>query len=87
MESTLAPESAKPYTLVLASAVSKKGAQHMVDELKEDGFAQAKVMDDNGMTRVIYSAYPTEDDAYRAAKTLRQQHKDFHSAWVMEINI
>ena len=86
MENTLAPESAKPYTLVLASAVSKKGAQHMVDELKEDGFAQAKVMDDNGMTRVIYSAYPSEDDAYRAAKTLRQQHKDFHSAWVMEIN-
>ena len=85
-ESTLAPEPAKPYTLVLASAVSKKGAQHMVDELKEDGFAQAKVMDDNGMTRVIYSAYPSEDDAYRAAKTLRQQHQDFHSAWVMEIN-
>ena len=73
------------YTLVLASAVSQKGAQRLVDELKADGFAGAKVIDDNGMTRVIFSAYPTEDDAYRAARTLRQQHEDFHSAWVMEL--
>ena len=81
-------EAAKPaekYTLVLASAVSEKGANMLVDEMKEDGFTQAKVIDDNGMTRVIYSSYSTEKDAANAAKELRQQHKRFHSAWVMKM--
>ncbi|MBP5360690.1 MAG: SPOR domain-containing protein [Bacteroidaceae bacterium] len=72
------------YTLVLASKVSEKGARRLADELKESGFAEAQVIDDDGMTRVIYSSYPTDDEAYRAAKTLRSQHKGFRSAWVMK---
>ena len=75
------------YTLVLASAVSVKGATNLVSDMANDGYPEAKVMDDNGMTRVIYSTYPTKEAAYQAAKQLRQQHKRFQSAWVMELEL
>lgn len=71
------------YTLVVASAVSQKGAQALVEELIQDGFADAQIMTDNGMTRVIYSCYPTNEAANEAAKQMRQQHKRFQSVWVM----
>lgn len=74
------------YTLVLASKVSEKGANRLAQELKESGFGEAQVIDDDGMTRVIYSNYPTDDDAYKAAKELRTQHKSFRSAWVMKMD-
>ncbi|MBP5628354.1 MAG: SPOR domain-containing protein, partial [Bacteroidaceae bacterium] len=73
------------FTLVLASKVTAKGANHLVQELKESGFSEAQVIDDDGMTRVIYSTYPTDNDAYMAAKQLRTQHKSFRSAWVMQM--
>ena len=73
------------YTLVLASKVTEKGANRLVQELRENGFAEAQVIDDDGMTRVIYSTYPTDNDAYQAAKQLRTQHKSFRSAWVMQM--
>ena len=79
-------ETSKPlFTLVLASKVTAKGASHLVQELKESGFSEAQVIDDDGMTRVIYSTYPTDNDAYMAAKQLRTQHKSFRSAWVMQM--
>lgn len=74
------------YTLVLASKVSEKGANRLCQELKESGFGEAQVIDDDGMTRVIYSTYPTDNDAYKAAKELRTQHKSFRSAWVMKMD-
>ena len=73
-----------PYTLVLASAVSEKGAKGLVENLKDEGFTEAKVIDDDGMIRVIYSSYPSDDDAYSAIRQLRTQHKSFRSAWVMK---
>ena len=74
------------FTLVLASKVTAKGANLLVQELRDSGFDQAKVIDDDGMTRVIYSTYPTDNDAYQAAKQLRTQHKSFRSAWVMQMD-
>lgn len=71
------------YTLVLASAVSKKGAQSLIDELNEDGFSEARVVESGSMTRVVYSSYPTNEAAHEAQKELRQQHERFKSAWVM----
>ena len=75
----------RAYTLVLASKVTEKGANRLVQELKDNGFGEAQVIDDDGMTRVIYSTYPTDNDAYQAAKQLRTQHKSFRSAWVMQM--
>ena len=71
------------YTLVLASAVSKKGAQSLIDELNNDGFTDAQIIVNGKMTRVIYSSYPTNEAAHEAVKQLRPKHERFQSAWVM----
>ena len=82
--SILNSQSKKTYTLVLASQVTVKGAQTLAQRLHDDGYTEARVIDDDGMTRVIYSSYPSEEEAYKAARELRSQHKNFKSAWVME---
>lgn len=73
----------KPYTLVLASHVSRTGAQALVDRLKAAGFAHAKVDEGSSMRRVTYAAYTTKEEAQSALNELKQHTPLAEDAWVM----
>ena len=38
------------------------------------------------MTRVVYSSYNTENEAYNALRSLRHRQSAFDEAWVMYVS-
>lgn len=72
------------YTLVLASEVTLKGANGLVEEMSKAGYNGAQVYRDGKMIRVIYSSYSNNHAAYTALKKLSASSKYFQSAWVMK---
>lgn len=72
------------YTIVVASSVPRKGAMQLVEQLNQDGLANAEIIEMKRMVRVVYGHYTTAGDAQAALRTLRQG-VHFKEAWVMEI--
>ena len=81
-------EATKPatpcYTIVLASAITRKNADSFVEALQAKGYDQTFVHQKGRMTRVLYGHYDTEEAARQAARKLRDQ-ADFDDAWVMHL--
>ena len=75
----------RPYTIVLASKVSKKNAERFAQTLRAGGFAQAEAHTKGKTTRVIYGRYATEAEAYNALGKLND-HAAMKDGWVMKIN-
>ena len=73
-------DSASPYVIVLASAVSKKNAIAFAEKLQKQGY-NAKACEVGGMVRVIVPSYATQEDAYTAIRQFRTECSDFASAW------
>lgn len=76
----------KDYTIVLASYVPEKYAQVLIDDLAALGFKEAKFVNRGKASRVIYSAYATEKEAFNAILGLRKQNEAFKDAWPMKMN-
>lgn len=74
------------YAIVLASAISKKNAQHYVEELHKKGYANAQVFTRGRMTRVILTGYSTQGKAYSKMKQMSNEHAEFESAWVLHVD-
>lgn len=72
------------YTIVLASAISKKNASEYVNSLRDSGFEDATVHITRTMVRVIYGSYNTENQAYQELQKLNN-NKAFAQAWVMKL--
>lgn len=73
------------YTLVLASAVSKKNADAFVAKMRTAGYSETSVLEGSSMRRVIFSHYESESDARKALKDFRQRNEAFQDAWVMSV--
>ena len=73
------------YTIVMASYVTEKGANNLVDEMKQSGHKTIKVYEKNDVRRVIYGAYATEDKAKEALKGIQTETSSFGDAWIGEI--
>lgn len=84
-KSSAALQPAQEYTIVLASAITKKNALTYIDELQGRGFDEARFYEKNGMKRVIYSSYEKEDDARKALNELRAKSEMFSEAWILHI--
>ena len=84
-KSSVALQHKQEYTIVLASAITKKNASLYIDELRAEGFDKACFYEKNGMKRVIYSSYETEDEARNALNALRTKGKIFSDAWILHI--
>lgn len=82
---TTSPAMGKGFVIVLASKVSEKNAEMTVKLLKDKGLDQAHVIGSEKMRRVVYSNYPTEEEANNARKLLRTQHELFAQSWIMEL--
>ncbi|MGN1213360.1 MAG: SPOR domain-containing protein, partial [Bacteroidaceae bacterium] len=72
------------YTIVVASAISEKGANSIIQDLKDNNLNEAQFITNGKMNRVIYASYSSQQEAYSALKTLRSQNDRFSSAWVMK---
>ena len=87
VQPTAAPAApAEPaFCIVLASQVSKKGAENYVKQLHKDGYTEARVVvSKNKIRRVVYGSYSTEDDARSYIRTLRSKSRQFREAWVLK---
>lgn len=72
------------YTIVLASRVSIKNAQHYVDKLHQQGMAEASVCRHNGFTKVIYRKFASRAEANSALSQLKA-NSSFADSWITEI--
>ncbi len=75
----------KGFVIVLASKVSRKNAETTVKVLADKGLDKARIIGDEKMRRVVYSCYPTEEEARQAQKQLLEQDKIFAQTWIMEL--
>ena len=73
------------YTIVLASRVKRSNAENLVAELSRKGLPDGEVMVKGKMTRVVYSSYASESEAYNALHELRLRQSGFEEAWVMPV--
>ena len=72
------------YTIVLASRVSLKNAQHYVDKLHQQGMTEASVCRHNGLTIAIYRKFASRAEANSALSQLKAD-SSFADSWITEI--
>ena len=71
------------YTIVLASSIKMKNAEIFVEQLQKEGLTEAHVWERNKMLRVVYSQYPTEEEALQARRQLMAEHPCMENAWIL----
>ena len=85
VKQTAEPEVEKNFTLVLASFVTEKNSNILIANLAAQGLDEAKFIRKGKTTRVIYSAYATEQEAVNALLSLREKNEAFKDAWTMKM--
>ena len=73
------------FTIVLASKVSKAGAEEFVKELNKAGYDSAYVFEKGSMRKVVLGNFSSESEAARALSNYRKAYRWFAEAWVSEI--
>lgn len=76
---------AAKFCIVVASQVSKKGADEFVAKLQAQGYASARVYLYNKVRRVVIGSYQTEAQAYKALQDVHA-NQELAEAWVFEAN-
>lgn len=72
----------KGYCIVMASAITNKGAEHLINKLEKEGFHNAVKHMDNGMLRVVLIGY-TSEEAARAEMAIVRNTDDLYSgSWL-----
>ncbi len=86
-EKTSAETSAIPtaaYTIVLASAVSKRNAEEFASSLNAQGYNDVEIIETKSMRRVVYSHFENESEARTALNKIND--KDFaKEAWILKL--
>lgn len=75
----------KTFVIVLASKVSKSGAEDFVIRLKNAGYNDAKIYERGTMRKVVYGQYANEAAAMSSLRSLREKEAEFAEAWISEI--
>ena len=79
------PQPENRFTIVLATSVMKVNAMEFIEKLKRQGLDEAQFIETGRLNRIIYSSYPTANQAANALNDLRGASPDFAEAWVMEL--
>lgn len=75
-----------PFAIVVASCVTERNANAMIDNWKTKGLTSAVIYDKGKYLRVFYGTYESYESAHAALKNLRAEHPaEFAEAWVYEI--
>lgn len=78
---TTAPE-VKGYCIVMASAITNRGAEHLIAKLNKEGFNNAVKYQDKGMLRVLLTGYSDEASARAHATVVRATDKLYSGTWI-----
>ena len=72
----------KGYCVVMASAITNKGAELLIDKLNKEGFTNAVKYNDNGMLRVVLTGYSDEASARAEIAVVRATDKLYSGSWL-----
>ena len=72
------------YCIVLASQVTRSGAENFVKTLKAEGIDNAYTYTNNKVVRVVYGRYDTEQQAHKELRVVRG-NKHFEQAWIYKM--
>lgn len=75
---------APAYCIVLASQVTKSGAEDFIKQLKKEGLDKSFMYINNKVVRVVYGRYETEAEAYKDLRVVRG-NKHFEQAWIYKM--
>lgn len=78
---TIATDNENSYCIVLASHVTRLGANDYIKRLDADGIEGASVYEHNKIVRVVYGSYKSEEEAQKNLRKLRD-NEIFEQAWV-----
>lgn len=73
---------AKGYCVVMASAITHKGAEHLIEKLSKEGFNNAVKHVDKGMLRVVLTGYHNEEAARADLAIVRATDKLYSGSWI-----
>lgn len=73
------------YAIVLASKITRSGADEFVANLSKEGLREAAVYERGNMRRVVYGRYPSIEKANEALRKLRDKSEVFADAWAGEV--
>ncbi len=76
----------KPYHIIVASVGNSKKGKMAAEQLKNEGYEDAKVIIGDGKVRVGICSYATEKEAYSALQEFRKEDA-YKSAWVLKKKI
>ncbi len=72
------------YTVVLAARISKTNAEIYVNELRQRGLQDAKVIGEGKSRKVVYGSFDNRDEA-QATKNKLSAQSEFEYAWVTKL--
>lgn len=72
------------YCIVLASQVTRSGAENFVKTLKAEGLDSVYTYINNKVVRVVYGRFATEKEAYKEFRVVRG-NKYFEQAWIYKM--
>lgn len=74
------------YCIVMASQVSERNALRFIEQLKAQGYNDARMwVNGNRMRRVVYGSFATEADAESTLQQLRSESRLFRDTWITEM--
>ena len=84
VQETLAesPLEVKGYCVVMASAITHKGAEHLISKLNKEGFTNAVKYNDKGMLRVVLTGYNNEEAARADMAIVRAVDALYSGSWL-----
>ena len=72
----------KGYCVVMASAITNKGADLLIEKLNKEGFSNAVKYNDNGMLRVVLTGYAGEKECRAEIAVVRTVDKMYSGSWL-----
>lgn len=72
----------KGYCVVMASAITHRGAEHLIKKLAKEGFHNAVKHMDNGMLRVVLTGYNNEEAARAEMAIVRTTDTLYSGSWI-----
>jgi hypothetical protein len=72
----------KGYCVVMASAITHSGAEHLINKLSKEGFTNASKHMDNGMLRVVLTGYHSKEAARAALAIVRATDNLYSGSWI-----
>ncbi len=84
-ESICAVKDEGKFVIVLASKVTKKGAEDFIARLDHAGYGEARIHEKGSMRKVVYGSYTTESAADAALQKFRKGNNTFEEGWISQI--